>query len=103
MTTARIHPFCKKHDINIGCYDGFRVSPRSFTDRNIALHMYKNHFCLIWETQGVCFKKATEELKTNFRVVDNVMSDKDIKSFFEDEYKPKKLQPQLTNRIVYDI
>ena len=24
MTTAWIQPFCKKHNINIGCYDGLR-------------------------------------------------------------------------------
>ena len=81
MTTAKIQPFCKKHDNSIDCYDGFRECPRNFTDRNIALHMYKNHFCLIWESQRVIFNKAMKELKANFKVVDNVMSDKDVKSF----------------------
>ena len=28
MTTARIQPFCKKHNNSIGCYDVFRVGPR---------------------------------------------------------------------------
>ena len=37
MTTAWIQPFCKKHNINIGCYDGFRVCPRNVTEKNIAL------------------------------------------------------------------
>ena len=34
--------------------------------------MYKNHFCLICESEGVSFNKAIEELKLNFKVVDNV-------------------------------
>ena len=37
MTSARIEPFCKKHNINIGCYDVFRVCLRNITERNIAL------------------------------------------------------------------
>ena len=44
MTTARIQPFCRKHNINIGSYDQFRVCPRNITEKNIALYMYGNHF-----------------------------------------------------------
>ena len=28
MTSARIQPVCKKHNINKGCYGGFRVYPK---------------------------------------------------------------------------
>ena len=103
MTSARIQPFCKKHNINIGCYDGFRVCPRNITQRNIALKIHNNHFCLIWKSNGVSFEKAIKELKDNFGVVDNVISDKHVKSFNKYEYKPKTVQSQLTNMIVYDI
>ena len=37
MTKARIQPFCKANDINLGYYDGGRIFPRSVTDRNNAL------------------------------------------------------------------
>ena len=50
MTSARVQPFCRKHNINIGCYDGFRVCPRNITQRNIALKIDNNHFCLIWKS-----------------------------------------------------
>ena len=50
MTSARIQPFCRKYNINIGCYDGFRVSPRKITQRNTALKINNNHFCLIWKS-----------------------------------------------------
>ena len=43
MTTARIQAFCRKYNIKIGYYDGFRKCPRKITERNIALYMYKNH------------------------------------------------------------
>ena len=42
-------------------------------------------------------------MKDNFRVVDNVISDKHVKSYIKYEYKPKKVQFQLTNMVVYDI
>ena len=103
MAAARIQPFCKKHNISIGCYDGFRVCPRNITQRNIALKIFNNHFCLIWKSYGVSFDKAIRELKDNFKVVDNVISDKHVKSYIKYEYKPKKVQSQLTNMIVYDM
>ena len=65
--------------------------------------MYKNHFCLIWKSQGVSFNKVIEELKINIKVVDNVLSHKQVKGFIKYEYNPKKIQSQLTNIIVYDI
>ena len=103
MTSARAQPFCRKHNINIGCYDGFRVCPGNITQRNTALKIHNNHFCLIWKTNGISFDRALKYLKDNFRVVDNVISDKHVKSYIKYEYKPKKVQSQLTNMIVYDI
>ena len=63
MTSARVQPFCRKHNINIGGYDGFRVCPRKITERNRTLYMYQNHFCLIWKSDAISFNKAIEELK----------------------------------------
>ena len=103
MTSARVGSFCRKHNINIGCYDGFRVCPRNDTQRNTPLKIHGNHFCLIWKSYNVSFDKAIKELKYNFRVVDNVISDKHVKSYIKYEYKPEKVQSQLTNMVVYDI
>ena len=103
MTSARVQPFCRNHNIVIGCYDGFGVCPRNIAQRNIALKIHNNHFCLIWKSNGVSLDRAIKELKDNFRVVDSVISDKHVKSYIKYEYKPKKVQSQLTNMIVYDI
>ena len=94
MTSARVQPFCRKHNISIGCYDGFRVCPRNITPRNTALKIHNNHFCLIWKSDGVSFDKAIGEIKDNFKVVDNVISDKHVKCYIKYEYKPKKVQSQ---------
>ena len=34
MTMARIQPFCRANNINLGYFNGIRVFPRSVTDRN---------------------------------------------------------------------
>ena len=44
MTKARIQPFCRANNINLGYFDGERVFPRSVMDRNNALYLYNNHF-----------------------------------------------------------
>ena len=99
LTTARVQPLCKKHIINICCYDGLKVCPRNITGRNITLFVYKNHFCSIWKSNGISFNKAMEELKTNFKVVDIILSDKHGKGINKLEYKPKK----VSEKVVYVI
>ena len=103
MTSARIQPFYRKYNINIGCFDGTRSNPRNLTQRGISLFIYNTHLCLIWKSNGISFDKATKELKDNFKVVDNVISDKHVKSFFKYNYKPKKVKSPLTNIVVYDL
>ena len=66
MTKARIQPFCRANNINLGYYDNERVFPRSVTDRNNALFLYNNHFCLIWKNESVNVQQAFKELKDNF-------------------------------------
>ena len=103
MTSARTQPVCKINNIITGCFDGCRACPGKNTERKIALDMYKIFFCLISKSNFVSFKKAIEEFKLNFKVVDNVISDKHDKGFIKYEYKLKKVEPRLTNSILYDI
>ena len=71
MTKAIIQPFCGANDNNLGYFDGTRVFPRSVTNRDIALLLYNNHFCLIWKSEGVSFNQAITELKDNFEILDS--------------------------------
>ena len=103
MTSARIQPFCEKFNINIGCFDGTRINPRNLTQRKTSLFIYNNHFCLNWKSNGISFEKTITELKDKFKVVDNVKSDKHVKSFIKYEYNPKKVESPLTNIVVYDL
>ena len=104
ITSARNQPFCRQYNINIGCFDGTRINPRNLTQRNTSLFIYNNHFCLIWKSNGISFNQVIEnELKPNFKFVDNVISDKYVKSFIEYEYNPKKVKSPLTNKVIYDL
>ena len=104
MTSARVESFCKKHNINIGCFDGTIINPRNITQRDTALKIHNNHFCLIWKSDRINFNQVIEnELKPNLKVVDNVVSDKHVKGFIEYEYDPKKVKSRLINIVVYDL
>ena len=103
MTKARIQPFCKANKINLGYYNDERIFPRSVTNRDSALYLFNNHFCVIWKTEDVCLKEAAKEVKDNFKIVDNYISDENVNSHFKYEFKPKKIESHLTNFIVYDI
>ena len=103
MTKARIQPFCRSNNINLGYYDGERVFPRSVTERNNALYLYNNHFYLIWKSEGNSFIQAIEDLKGNFKIDDNYITVENVNSHFEYTYKPKKIESHLSNFIVYDL
>ena len=103
MTKARIQPLCRANNINLGYWDGQRVFPRTVTNRDSALFLYNNHFCLIWKSQGVSFNQAITELKINFKMVDNYITDENVNSHFKYEFIPKKIESHLTNFILYDL
>ena len=101
--SARIKLSSRKYNINIECSDGSRINPRNITQRNTSLFTYDIHFCLIWKSNGINFDKAIKELKDNFKVVDNVISNKHVKIFIEYDYNPKKVESPLTNIVIYDL
>ena len=103
MTKARIQPFCRANNINLGCYNEDRVFPRSVTNRDSASFLFNNHFCLIWKSEGVNFEQAIKELKDNFKIVDNYITEENVTSHFKYEFIPKKIDSHLTNFIVYDL
>ena len=103
MTKARIQPFCRANNIDLGYYNNDRVFPRTVRNRDTALFLHENHFCLIWKSQNVSFKDAIRELKDNFKTVDNFITEENVNSHFEYEFTPKKIESHLTNFIVYDL
>ena len=103
MTKARIQPFCRANNIIPGYYNDDRVFPRTVKNRDSALYLFNNHFCLIWKSQGKSFKDAIQELKDNFKIVDNYITEENVNCHFKYEFTPKKIESHLTNLIVYDL
>ena len=103
MTKARIQPFYRANNINLGYYDSERVFPRSFTKRNTAPFLYNILFRLVWKSEGVSSNEAIKELKDNFKIVDKFITEENVNSHFEYIYQPKKIQSHLTSFIVYDL
>ena len=103
MTMARIQPCLRKLGIDLGYSNGDRVFPRTVTNRDTALYLYNNHFCLIWKSQGVSFNQTIIELKAKFRIVDNYITEENVNSHFKYEFIPMKIESHLTNFIIYDI
>ena len=103
MTLARIQPCRRKLGFDLGYFNGDRVFPRRVTNRDSALYLYKNHFCLIWKSQKISFNQAIREMKDNFKIVDNYISEENVNSHFKYEFIQKKIESHLTNLIVYDL
>ena len=103
MTKARIQPCLRKLGIDLVYYNGERVFPRTVVNRDSALFLFNNHFCVIWKSENVSFKDAIGELKENFKVVDNFITEEIVNSYFKYEFIPKKIVSHLTNVIVYDL
>ena len=55
------------------------------------------------KSEGVSFKQAIKELKDNFKIVDNYITEENVTSHFKYEFTPKKIESHLTNFIVYDL
>ena len=92
LTKGRSQPFCRDNNINLGYYDGDRVFPRSVTNRNNSLFLNNNQFCFIWKSEGVSFNQDIQELKDNFKMVDNYITEENVKTHFEYIYINQRKQ-----------
>ena len=103
MTMARIQPCLRNLGVDLVFFNGERVFPRTVTNRDSALYLYNNHFCLIWKSEGISFNQAIRELRDNFKMVDNYITAENVNSHFKYEFTPKKIESDLSNFIVYDL
>ena len=103
MKIARIQPFCRANNINLGYFDGTRDFPGTVTERNIALLLQNNHFYLIWKSEGVSFNQSIRKLKGKFKTVNNYITEENVSCHFKYEFIPKKFESHLTNFFVYDL
>ena len=69
MTSAKIQPFCRKYNINIGVYNKRQRSilPKTITERGICLLIHNTHFSVIWKNNQSSFPDAIEEVEKKFK------------------------------------
>ena len=103
MTKARIQPFCRANINNLRYFDGERVFLITVMDRNNALNLYNNLFCLKWKIGKISFNQAIQELIDKFKIVDNYTTEENFNSHCKHEFIPKKIESHLTNFIAYDL
>ena len=65
--------------------------------------LYNNQFCLIWKSEGVSCNQTIKELKDNFKIVDNSITEEIVISHFKYEFIPNKIDSHLKSFIVYDL
>ena len=100
MTTIQL--CLRKLNVNLDYYNGKEIWPRNVREKNKALFLQNNHFCLIEKTEGISLKQAIREIKENFKVVDNYITEENVNSHFEYKFTPDKIESHLTNFITYD-
>ena len=82
--------------------DGLNVKRAS--DRRMAIHSYRNHYCVINKSDGVSLPITVEEVRETFKNERESLTEDKI-PFHQYAYNPKKLQKTLflETLSVYDI
>ena len=85
MTSAKIRPFCRKYNINLGVYNRKQRSflPKTITERRICLLIHNNRFCVIWKTNQSTFTDAIKERENNFRYEETQINDNILQQVVE--------------------
>ena len=55
------------------------------------------------KSENVSFNQAIKELKDNFKIVNNYITEENVNSQFKYEFIPKKIESHLTCFFVYDL
>ena len=70
MTRCRHPKFCDRYKIFIGCYDykSKMILPETIKQRDICVHIHKNHYCVIWKkNRKDSSLSGVEEKEKNFK------------------------------------
>ena len=106
MTRCRIPDFCERYEMYIGIYDpkSKTILPRNVKQRDICVHVHKNHYCVIWKkNRRDCFFDGVEEIDKNFKYVKNNMNENKIKQRIRYRFPKHETIDQLENVFVFDL
>ena len=106
MTRCRIPEFCKRYKIDIGIYDlnNQRILPRTVKQKNICVHIHKNHYCVIWKkNRKDSLLNGVNEIDENFRYVKNKINENNLKQRIRYRFPKHETTDQLENVFVFDL
>ena len=106
MARCRIPEFCKRYKIDIGIYDlnSKRILPWTVKQKNICVHIHKNHYCAIWKkNREDSLLNGVQEIENNFKYVKNKINENNLKQRIL--YRFPKYEPidQLENVFVFHL
>ena len=82
MTRCKIPEFCEKNKTDIGIYDlnSKKLLPRSGEQREVFVHIHKNHYCDIWKKiRRVGLLNGVEETGKIFEYIESKMNENNLK------------------------
>ena len=105
MTSAKIQPFCRKCNINLGVYNKKQRSflPKSVAERRICLLIHNNHFCVIWKTNQSTFPDAIAQIENNFRYEETQINDNILQQVIEYKFLVSYEMGCLYNVFAFDL
>ena len=105
MTSAKVQPFCRKYNINLGVYKNKQRSilPKTITERRSCLLTHNNHFWVIWKTNQSAFSDAIEEIEINFRYEETQINDIIIKKVIEYKFPISYEMNCVYNVFAFDL
>ena len=106
MTRCRIPEFCERYKIDIGIYDlnKQRILRRTVKQRDICVHIHKNHYCVIWKkNRKDSLLNGVDEVDKNFRYVKNKINEDNLKQRIRYKFPKHETMDQLENVFVFDL
>ena len=106
MSRCRIPEFCKRYKIDIGIYDlnSKRILPRTVKQKNICVHIHRNHYCVIWKNNRKdSLLNCVEEIENNFRYVKNKINENNLKQRILYRFPKQGTIDQQENVFVFDL
>ena len=106
MARCRFPEFCKRYKIEIGIYDlnSKRILPWTVKQKNICVHIHKNHYCVIWrKNRKDSLLNGVDETDNNFKYVKNIINENNLKQRILYRFPKHETIDQLENVFVFDL
>ena len=106
MTRYRIPKFCETYKVDIEIYDpkSKGILPRKIKQRDLFVHIHKNHYCVIWKkNRKDSSLNGIQEIDKNFKYVKNTINENSLEQRILYRFPKHETIAQLENVFVFDL